>query len=691
MKSTILMAGILAIAFFAGQADARIRNPWILVDHDLNTWSAGKSTTTHDNCPSFPVYNPADPSAFFKALHDSVCAGEHRCDIYVYSDWGGICTYARKNDYIFHGPTTYQEFPKGQRGRLMDIFDPMKYFNVFGYGYCGPVAGNMYNYYTLLGYQAQRWQLSNSAHLVCEVNYNDGWHYFDWDEGGWAADASGNVYGLAYATTHGSTWDQSPIKSAYFWSYGSDLAFIKGALASGNCSITPAPANGGGADMSFCLRIGEKMERFYEPLNASYTHPHANTPFFTPAVFGNSRLTYAPTLRSGYADYLDGIYDESNATLESDGVHLTNGYVIWAVRSPYPIYSTNATVTGTGTLLKEVHFNAGNNLYSKWELYDTLTIQENYDYLLRVSGTGVISGLNIVTIGQLRPGALPTLRPGNNNVRFNLYDNDETLTMTYVWPSHKASSADAVAASLLDNGKAIPVSVSGYCIGADRPISFERQKVADGSFSRKIAMAAEHDASFLYTHYHTCHLTQDYLNDLIVKHVFNISGGGRDSVTRTFTAEDIAGNAGVIDYTVNAGSALVQDPNYAITMEVAGGVLLTDLQNHPTYSDVSAEKGNTSALTAGLVIGPNEPNPFGRSTTINFTIGGLGAKPVTAAVYNAKGELIRVLERGAFSPGAYRTIWDGVNSRGIAVPCGVYYVRLSTPIQSATRKIVMLR
>ncbi|OGJ97435.1 MAG: hypothetical protein A2487_14845 [Candidatus Raymondbacteria bacterium RifOxyC12_full_50_8] len=419
---------------------AKIRNPWILVDHSLNTWSSIKSTTTHDHFPSFPEYDSTNPDAFFKAWHDSICAGEHRCGGDVYDDWGGDCNYARKNEIFFHNGDTYLEFPIQSDGYAMCVSDPVKLFNVFGFGFCAPTSANEVNYYQLLGHEGRK--LSLPGHHVCDTYYNGGWHYFDWDEGGWGANSLGVTYGLDSATIFGANWDQVPVKSDYFWSYGGDLTFIKGALPYPQALFFGSDVNtGGGADMSFCLHIGEKIERFYNPINTNYRIRLSGITSYSVPVWGNSRITYDPVLGSGYADYEDGIYDEENTVLEPDGVRLTDGYVIWAIRSPYPMFDSDVSLDTTGNLTVELSFDLGNTwaayteqTYSPSYRYAALNQTEGqYDYLLRVAGNGKITGLKVVTIGQLNPGGLPLLRAGDNNVRFLLYDNDETLSLLPDW------------------------------------------------------------------------------------------------------------------------------------------------------------------------------------------------------------------------------------------------------------------
>jgi hypothetical protein len=665
--------------------NARLRNPWILVDRDLNIWSAKKTTTTHHHCPSFPAYDSINPNEFFKSWHDSICCGNRRCDwtvgVSVYPDWGGDCGYARKNEFLFHHMGRYQEYPNGPRARLAAISDPVKLFNVHKFAWCVPTADNMYNYYGLLGHDRRIWDIGDtSTHRICEVHYNGDWHYFDWNEGGWAADSTGEVYSVeeAMERARAGTWETSPIKSDYFWSYPKDstwrwdLAFIKEALAYGGGG-QPPPAHGGGADMSFCLRLGEKMERFYQPINDTFMNPNSNIPVYDPLIWGNSRMTYEPTLGSDYADYLDGIYNDSNAVLESDGVALTDGQVTWAVRSPYPIYSSDITVTSTGTLTKELSFNVGVN----WEAYvDKFSTQESYDYLLRIGGTGKITGLKIVTIGVLNPGALPTLRPGNNNVRLILYDNDETITNIFYWATHKRLSTGSSDIKI--------TSLSGSYRMPDRTVSFEREPVDE---SVPALMKAAHDVDGpMYVHYHVNHLPGDYVNDIKITHVYNLNqGAAKDSFAKVITAEEIAADSGIIDYTVNTGvNCWVKDPSYSITMEVEGGVLMTNMQNNPTYQDYLGSQTARAADPMNVIV-QNVPNPFSTSTNIivncQFSI-----SDCQLEVYDLRGKLVRRLD-----PSGSLFLWNGLDQRGARVPNGMYVCRLTIGEMHYSTRVMVLR
>jgi subtilisin family serine protease len=85
----------------------------------------------------------------------------------------------------------------------------------------------------------------------------------------------------------------------------------------------------------------------------------------------------------------------------------------------------------------------------------------------------------------------------------------------------------------------------------------------------------------------------------------------------------------------------------------------------------------------------NYPNPFNGSTIIRYNIP--EESPVTLAVYSVLGEKVRVLVDGMQSDNPYSVVWDGKNSNGHQLPSGVYFVSLSTPHYTSTKKIILLR
>lgn len=85
----------------------------------------------------------------------------------------------------------------------------------------------------------------------------------------------------------------------------------------------------------------------------------------------------------------------------------------------------------------------------------------------------------------------------------------------------------------------------------------------------------------------------------------------------------------------------------------------------------------------------NRPNPFNPATTIRFSLAEKGF--VVLAVYDARGQLVRTLERGVLTPDVYSVMWDGTNSDGAPVSSGVYFYRLDTRGARQVRKMVLLK
>jgi hypothetical protein len=83
------------------------------------------------------------------------------------------------------------------------------------------------------------------------------------------------------------------------------------------------------------------------------------------------------------------------------------------------------------------------------------------------------------------------------------------------------------------------------------------------------------------------------------------------------------------------------------------------------------------------------PAPFVHSTTISFEIP--AATNVTLDIYNKTGQYVTTLMDGTQNAGSYRVAWDRKDAKGIAVPNGVYFVRLTSGEVTATTNVVIAR
>ena len=90
----------------------------------------------------------------------------------------------------------------------------------------------------------------------------------------------------------------------------------------------------------------------------------------------------------------------------------------------------------------------------------------------------------------------------------------------------------------------------------------------------------------------------------------------------------------------------------------------------------------------------NYPNPFNPETWIPYQLS--EDSPVSIAIYDTTGKLVRTLALGFQSAGFYNdqeraAYWDGRNALGERVASGVYFYQLTTPSFQETRRLVILK
>jgi hypothetical protein len=85
----------------------------------------------------------------------------------------------------------------------------------------------------------------------------------------------------------------------------------------------------------------------------------------------------------------------------------------------------------------------------------------------------------------------------------------------------------------------------------------------------------------------------------------------------------------------------------------------------------------------------NAPNPFAGGTTIRYTLPTDGR--VQLRIFDVTGRLIRTLVNGPAEAGPNRVVWDGRDHEGHKLSSGVYFYRLESGTEAATRKVLLLR
>jgi hypothetical protein len=105
-------------------------------------------------------------------------------------------------------------------------------------------------------------------------------------------------------------------------------------------------------------------------------------------------------------------------------------------------------------------------------------------------------------------------------------------------------------------------------------------------------------------------------------------------------------------------------------------------------------KGKPAPTLLTFSLGPSFPNPNNPEAWIPYTLG--KDVEVTITIYSSSGRIIRTLQLGHQTAGAYinrnkAAYWNGRNDIGEKVSSGVYFYAIKAGNFIATRKMVVVR
>ena len=108
---------------------------------------------------------------------------------------------------------------------------------------------------------------------------------------------------------------------------------------------------------------------------------------------------------------------------------------------------------------------------------------------------------------------------------------------------------------------------------------------------------------------------------------------------------------------------------------------------------VVAEMGGTPVEESPLVhvtrLHAAYPNPFNPRTEIRFELAEAGETMLS--VFDVGGRRVRTLVEGHLRQGLHVETWDGADDHGRVLSSGVYFLRLETRTELASRKIVLVQ
>lgn len=102
-----------------------------------------------------------------------------------------------------------------------------------------------------------------------------------------------------------------------------------------------------------------------------------------------------------------------------------------------------------------------------------------------------------------------------------------------------------------------------------------------------------------------------------------------------------------------------------------------------------AEGDDKSTWPSEFHLEQNYPNPFNPETSIRYSL----PRPshVRIEVYNALGELVRILVDEKKTAGNHSVNWDGTDYQGRLVASGVYFYQMTTGTEVHARKMLFLQ
>jgi hypothetical protein len=104
------------------------------------------------------------------------------------------------------------------------------------------------------------------------------------------------------------------------------------------------------------------------------------------------------------------------------------------------------------------------------------------------------------------------------------------------------------------------------------------------------------------------------------------------------------------------------------------------------YGPLSA---NVPAWPEVALLDAPSPNPVAGATTIRYEL--RDDAPVSVALYDLSGRMVRTLVNGVVTGGGHRVLWDGTDTMGQPLAGGVYTCKLETPQASASTRVVVVR
>lgn len=367
------------------------------------------------------------------------------------------------------------------------VYDPVKLVSVYGYGYCYQNRAALEALWQAAGLEAR--SAGIGGHSVAEVFYEGAWHYFDADQHGYCLLDDGTTVAaiedlarrpdLLLAPRHRPNpffpataqpripYEALPILASYFATTGDNHYQHDKIVLGHTMDVTLLPGMRLTRRFAGDGRWNNWRQTLKSERDAGYIDPLAGPrDNLGGDGYGNGELLYQPDLTSGSAEYRAGVWTDENVAQTPSGLTPANGgreaASVFRIRLPYAIvgwptsFSSNLPPVGAAVLgarcvragadarqALDVSVDGGRSWTNVWAAAGTgddnvrvdasALVVPRYEYWLRLRQSALrpadarIERLSVRTAFQCAPRALPALRPGRNDLVFELGDETETL------------------------------------------------------------------------------------------------------------------------------------------------------------------------------------------------------------------------------------------------------------------------
>ncbi len=325
----------------------------------------------------------------------------------------------------------------------VETHDPVRLFNVYGYGFCDDAATNFMLLAEKARVTARVWTLG--GHVVAEAFYDGAWHMFDADAEVYYPMEDGTIAGVEQLANDPDLIRRYPSPLAEF--PAEDLIRIYTTREDNRVAGWYRVNSSTSHRMSFSLRPGESVKRSRDNWGL-FVASRAGT---EPVAYGNGRFTFEPVPRDGLfrlgADEVVGVSEDTSGGEAALTFAATPGgeeaRVTYPFISPYPILDARVRIRGELRGDGDAWLDYSEDGYRRLNLWTTsetgkidleipLASQMRrasgrpvYSYLLTLGLTANaadaewrVDELRFESDFQLAPQSLPEFIEGNNEVRY---------------------------------------------------------------------------------------------------------------------------------------------------------------------------------------------------------------------------------------------------------------------------------